>query len=311
MNDRPPQRSAYTLFEVIVALGLSVIVLAAIGFAVDLHLRTLQSRRSRVEEAQLARAVLRLMADDLRNAVQYKAIDFSSVEKLATGNSSTIEEELGEEQPIEEEAQSLADSVAPPTIPGLYGNQFELRVDISRLPRVDQYDPSLVAESVSVTDIPSDVKTVAYYLIADSTTTEFQSATLDGDDSTRQTGLVRRVLDRAVTQWAADNGSLSSIDSSGEIVAPEVVYLEFRFFDGSEWVIEWDSDELGGLPIAVEIGLGIAPSNANVQTAPTPSSHDESTQQEMSFYRLVVHLPASEIIEDSAVDESSGEESDL
>src|SRR5688500_6057297 len=54
--------SGMTLLELMLALSLSVVVMGVIAIVIDLHLRTLDTRRTEVEEAQLARAVLRQMA---------------------------------------------------------------------------------------------------------------------------------------------------------------------------------------------------------------------------------------------------------
>ncbi len=326
-----PSRDRYglTLFELVIALALSALIMVAIGMAIDLHLRTLDTRRNQVEESQLARAVLRLIAEDLRNAVQYKAIDFSSVEELAgagMGDTSGLDDASGDmgevpaddtggEVPAEEGTEDIATSIAPPTIPGLYGNQYELQVDVSRLPRVDQYDPTLGADGVSITDIPSDVKTVSYYLLSDTSGETTSAAISDtmgiATSTTGSTGLVRRQLDRAVTKWAEVNGDYGLVDTVGETIAPEVVWLEFAYFDGTEWLLEWDSDEIGGLPLAVEIVIGIAPATSTAQTSVTGMLTETSaTDEEMSVYRLVVHLPVSEIVEEEEMseDEMSAEE---
>jgi type II secretory pathway pseudopilin PulG len=62
-------RKAFTLLEVILALALATAVVAVLGSTVAVQLRLFQSGRAAVEEAQLARALLRRMADDLRSAV--------------------------------------------------------------------------------------------------------------------------------------------------------------------------------------------------------------------------------------------------
>ena len=60
---------------------------------------------------------------------------------------------------------SLATSLEVPVVPGIYGNQFELQVDVSRLPKMEDYlsqyqiDPNQVLR-----DIPSDTKSVTYYV---------------------------------------------------------------------------------------------------------------------------------------------------
>ena len=47
------------------------------------------------------------------------------------------------------------------------------------------------------------------------------------------------------------------IDSGAVLWVPEVVGLEFRYFDGSGWTSQWDSIKRKSLPVAVEIRLEI------------------------------------------------------
>src|SRR5688572_1801755 len=68
---RRAQRTGLTLLELILALALSVLVMMAIGMAIDIHYRMFDVRRTSIEETHVARAVLRSIADDLRTAVQY------------------------------------------------------------------------------------------------------------------------------------------------------------------------------------------------------------------------------------------------
>lgn len=48
-----------------------------------------------------------------------------------------------------------------------------------------------------------------------------------------------------------------------ELLSPAVVGLNFRYFDGEEWVDEWDSmgDREGTLPLAVEVTVVFAPAD--------------------------------------------------
>lgn len=321
-------RLGMTLLELILALSLSVLIMAAIGMAINLHMKTLHARRTNVEEAQLAQQVLRRLANDLRSAVQYQVIDFSAIEQLASGQAGAsamagmagddsglgaalLAGLSGEDETSATEQTSIASSMAPPTIPGLYGNQYELQVDVSHLPRVDEYHVMLNPLSgETVADIPSDVKTVAYYLqpdtMATATTNTLNDPTMA--DRVRATGavgrgLVRRQVDRAVSLWAAQNNNLDALNLQGELLAPEVTGLEFRYYDGTEWLTEWDSDIRQGLPVAVAIAIEIGgdPSQAESETPPSllqPTTLDPNqlatADPARMLYRLVVHLPASE-----------------
>jgi hypothetical protein len=79
-------------------------------------------------------------------------------------------------------------------------------------------------------------------------------------------------------------------------IAPEVLAIEFLYFDGEQWLEEWDSEAMGGLPVAVQVGIAIEPASGR-GLAPSrewmsgemPAEADDRPV----FYRLLVHLPAS------------------
>ena len=334
-NSRNQQRTALTLLEMILALGLSVIVLAAVGWAIQLHLKALDTRRSDVEESQLARAILKLIADDLHSVVAYNTINFDeaariagmSIPGLASGDIEAGDENF-EQDPVEEDPEAtsaeeeeeeppkdLSADLTPGVIPGVYGNQFQLQIDISRLPRIEDFDIALRAANGRMNDLPSDVKTVVYYLQPDTEIAAEDTASLLADenltDITEPTtsaaspgqgwgrGLVRRALDRAATQWALDNGDLSRLDAVGEVIAIEVVALEFRYIDGQQWLPAWNSEELAGLPMAIEVAIGIAVDDGDLQarnTSPvaTRSLNDVRSTRDVRIYHQVIRIPSAE-----------------
>src|SRR5205823_3339131 len=63
-------------------------------------------------------------------------------------------------------AGATATSSTPATtVVKLTGSATELRFDVSRLPRVDQYQGMLSSKGdPSAVDLPSDIKTIAYFL---------------------------------------------------------------------------------------------------------------------------------------------------
>jgi len=318
------------------ALALTSLVIVIIGLAIDFHLRTFDIKRANVEEPIVARAVLRLVAADLRNAVLYEPIDLSGVQDMASDTDlgsldlgSGSEDESGgaggsdgaelsgdsldflgtEDFDLDlDELDSasttdIAGTLEPTSVPGLFGNQYELQVDVSRLPRVDQYEAALAATAAGeMPDIVSDVKTVAYFLRTDETT-QVNVGLADAMTGTGS-GLVRRSMDRAITSYSASSGNLDPSAGGGSLLAPEVNYLEFRYFDGLEWQVEWDSEEMGGLPVAVEITIGIDPTGGeDPQTLDVTEINDLAMEDMNEYmYRLVVHLPVAQPV---ALDEGS------
>ena len=195
-----------------------------------------------------------------------------------------------------------------PPVPGLYGNQYELQIDVSRLPRVDEYQRMATSSLLNVVqDIPSDVKTVAYYCVNAGDTT---SATALRDRSGQpQRGLVRRVLDRAVTMYASTTGGAGGLQQAADVIAPEVAAVEFEYFDGTEWLQQWDSEQEGGLPMAVKITLVLASIDATQSPADASMSRSTTAQiQPDQVYSLVVRLPTAKPIQLETGGDSSGME---
>lgn len=322
-----------TLLEVLLTLALMAIVITLLGVAIDFHLRVVDVRRTRVEQAQLARAVLRMMANDLRATVQGEPMDFSSVEQLAAGTGLGADDlgglgdlggDLGGDIDPDGVEQSLTDgiegSVATPSEAGLYGNRYELRVDVSRLPRPDPYAALLMTETAEATDIPSEIKSVAYYVTGsgaggNAAAPPAMVAPADEDSlptsSTGNwaTGLVRRSLSRAAAQWAGENGNLDMLLRNTEVVAPEVTHLEFRYFDGTEWLFEWDTTQEGGLPTAVEVGIWIqSPDDEPAERTRSAPPERETTQVSGQIYRLIVDLPLGRPTTDEDEQDSAAQE---
>ena len=84
-------RSGFTLVELILAIALSVTLLALIGTAINLYLVRVDAGRSRVEEAQLARSILAMIADDLRATAIYKPQDTSTVASLVAASAAAFD----------------------------------------------------------------------------------------------------------------------------------------------------------------------------------------------------------------------------
>ncbi|MCL6504408.1 MAG: type II secretion system protein GspJ, partial [Pirellulales bacterium] len=272
-----------------------------------------------VAQAQLARAILRQMADDLRGAIWYEPLDVSSAlsglagaaggasaslgsspdnaagsgagQAGTTGDSSGAGRQLAD-QAAAAEAASVSDSSIYPPEPGLYGGSDWLEVDVSRLPRLLPGALNSVGE-----DLPSEVKTISWYLAGGTSTAGQSAVTAEGEPLA---GLMRRELDRAVTQWASETGQLGDLNRQAQLVAAEVVDLAFRYFDGTTWVNQWDSASAGGLPWAVEIRLTLAEPGAAARG-------DVRLSAAETTYRLVVALPLAEAASAEA-SAASGEE---
>ena len=291
------------------ALSLSTFVLAAVAFAIDVHLRMLTAGRAKIEEGQLARALLEKIAADLRNVVVIQASDSQSSQASAGSQSSadsatsqeaSPESGVSEIEPLTPQSTTSSEETGdqsqiglPQDKPGLYGGTDWLQVDVHRLPRLDQYQYDVLpTDGSGNTDRVSDIKTVAYYLASSLGLTGTTGATADASGG----GLMRRELDRAITAWANEQGTLGDVDQSLEPIAPEVSSIQFAYFDGTEWLDYWDMEEEGGLPVAVLIVLTMTSVSPNSPGSSyfnwLPGATDTSVG-ESTAYSLLVNLPVA------------------
>ena len=397
------QRRGLTLLELILALGLSIVLLFAIAMAMQIYWKAFDVKRANVEQAHLARALLRHMEDDIRSAVQYTPVDLSGLDSMtggassaaslassvaaATGQSGAISTgtgttgssgspsqgtQTGQQQPASSGGatqptgqtggtgssstfgtsgtggtqsgsaqsggtpssgtassgtpasgsqstsgqQGTTDSAAatdttegvPAAVVGLYGSATQLQFDVSRLPRVDQYE---AAGTANMVQIPSDIKTVTYYVRDEQSSggapqfgggqfgsgqTASQTGGAGPSSSGQGRGLMRLEMDRAVSAYEESNGSLAAGYDGAKLLAEEVTSVQFRYWDGTAWIEDWNSDEMGGLPIAIEILITMDDPGAGQASAPQPfgdASGASAQETAAPPYRMVVHLPTA------------------
>jgi type II secretory pathway component PulJ len=202
-------------------------------------------------------------------------------------------------------------TTAAPTesVVGLIGTTTELRIDVSRLPRVDEYQGIVASGSeLTAVDIPSDVKSVTYFILDEEASSAAEAVgVLSGAIKPSATGvgrgLMRSEMSRAVVAYAESNGDIQSAYDNARMLADEVVGIQFQYYDGTAWVAEWDSTTMGGLPKAVEIILTILPTYAMTEEALANLPPDAPPPEQL--YRLVVHLPSAPLVAATSFTETS------
>ena len=286
-------RAAYTLLELILALALSVIVMLGISMAIQLYLVALTKQQAFIERKLVAKGVREMIGNDLRGAIQYKAEDYSDLENLVQSQLMKVNQAAsalsGEESaPEEQAADPVIDEENVAFRPTLIGTENAILIDVSRLPRLDEYNP-LVANLESSAQSPSDVKSVAYFVslseTQDNSQVQFANKVAPG-------GLYRRAIDRAVANYSGDTSLLQSADDYCRLVASEIAQIQFRYFDGEDWQLQWDSVENGGFPTAIEVTIVIDPQRS---VAGQNYSYAGFDNQNMESQTFVVHLPAAEV----------------
>lgn len=155
---------------------------------------------------------------------------------------------------IAEELRS-ANGFVPGLGPGVTGDDRTLSIQTVVLP------DKLLFLQRSIKDQPlpaeCDVRHVQYYLTYDPDEDKHEYA--NGTTGQAPMGLVRREI-RTLYQQVQDQSKSQSVDL--DLVAKEIKYVRFRYFDGVDWVDKWDigkdlEGSLGNsLPQAVEVTVG-------------------------------------------------------
>lgn len=286
-NVKTRPRWGYTLLELLLALALTVVVITTISMAIQSYVVALTRQQAKIERKQVARSVLNMIAKDIRAAIQYKPGDYSGLEAQFAASQPAAPGEEGEEQ----EDSGLIDEEQVSFRPAMLGSETVIMMDISRLPRLDQYNP-MMATAVDRASSPSDVKSLAYFFSSqdmqqDASQIQFNEARAPG-------GLFRREIDRAVAAYMGDFDMVSNPDEYTKLVASEIAEINFQYFDGEDWQSSWDSEEDGGFPLAIEMIIVIDPARSSMTSQ--EYSYSGFDQNSMETFRLVVHLPVSEIM---------------
>lgn len=249
---RRQHRSGYTLLEVSLAIGIGLLLLAALYVALDVQLRYMSSGRRAVAEAQLARGLLNRVAADLRNSLAMLPTTPTAESAAASATGATTANASGSGSG---DSSSGTDSNAASGQFGfgLLGDSQQMTLFLTGPPRLHQ--------AVMETQLGyCDQRRVLYALVPGQ-------------------GLVRQ----EVRNVAGDDGSDPTV--TADVLAQEVVELQFRYFNGSTgaWEEQWDGS-VAGPPLAVEITLGLLPPDEFDRAAAAPVT-----------YRLVVSIPTGAV----------------
>lgn len=290
-------RAAFTLLEVLVALGLSVILLWAVYGAIGLSLQLSTAGREKMEQAQLVRAIFQQFDADVRSVV------FALQQPAESDTGGEAAEEDAEDE--SEVPTMTTDEAFANASSGVYGDAQSLVVHVSRPPRsAIRTSPDAAAQASG----RSDLAAVSYFLairgagglpgiVADMA---YQGTLLNAPRRGTVSGLARLEGDRLSVQFAEETGDVEALAAAAQILAPEVVSLSFAFWDGAEWTESWDTIANGKLPAAIEITLGVDTSQRDQEGLETKtlrqrlSSTSRDQPAEPTYYRHVVALPLAE-----------------
>lgn len=156
-------------------------------------------------------------------------------------------------QRIAEEIRGASNSLTG-TTSGISGLEHEITLNTIVLT-----DDNLLQRR-SITDKPlqpqCDIREIRYYLAYNP---EKQATYPDGTEGFEEIGLVRREV-RTPRQPSIIGNRREEVDT--DLLAKELRFLRFRYFDGVDWLKKWDLKGQAGqnaLPQAVEVTVGYTP----------------------------------------------------
>ncbi len=244
----------FTLVEMLLATALCSVLLAALWMLMSTFGELFDKGQQQVERAQLCRALLEQMAEDLRSAIQ-DPLPGTAREASGTGQRRRF---------------------------GLYGSSRELRFDVLQItPQQANLVPvgrtGRRSDEAPAARVP-ELRTVHYAFFEPSAgdelskldqqglvrteldfETPLEDAGISGSEADGSLGLADAGTDSPAGQADRDVDPKSAVDDT-RLEVPEVVSLRFRYFDGRGWVDSWNSLDRKSLPAAVEIQLQLADS---------------------------------------------------
>ena len=276
---------AFTLLEVVLAIGLTCTLLALLTTAIDIYLVRVDANRSKVEASQLARTLLDQIAADIRSVRFYWPESLSGQDSSSDSSSSSSS------------TTSTLDTEETGKVQGIFGTPTELRIDRAArwnwLRTAREVDPT---EPAAQNEMPT---TVAYVFNDGITMLTDQLAALGVLTDASLPGYAGLYRQQTPTpawiyQASATGVSLSSVAQvEPELLAPEVLTLEFSYFDGNELFDSWDTAQQESLPVGIEIRLTILAEPYELARTATTQERELMRQNAENAiqYKLFVLIP--------------------
>ncbi|MFM7036343.1 MAG: type II secretion system protein GspJ [Planctomycetaceae bacterium] len=308
-------RSGYTLMELMIAVGLSAILMAALYKAMDIYLSLQLDSHEEISRQQVARAVLRQITRDIQSVVftkqevlpEEEETDILGIGITGSGTSGLSGEGTsglggggtssgGSTSDLDGNAYGTS-TIDPETVSttytsGLVGTSTDLQLFISRPDRNLAY---VSAQALTSPDQRTGDLLLVRYLVASKLGSGLGSMIADREaagSTDGPLGLARVEGDLYGLSTAVQTSEDMPQLSAAKLVAREVSALTFRYYDGGQWLEEWDSTARNELPKAIEITITLR------DELPTESllSDDEQTPYALpeTTHRMVVPLPTAE-----------------
>lgn len=268
--------SAFTLLEVILAIGLTTLLMAALYTAMNVYWTMAMESYDEIQRAQIARALLRDMARDIQSCT-------------------FIEQQTTESDSDEDDADDSAadaDTALSTYTNGLFGTDKDLVLYMSR-PSPDPGNYVSAQDLLLPSDRSSDAIIARYLLVQDGGSGlagQFAADLSAANITDPVKGLARMEGDMAGLSNAIATGDVDMQLNATKMLATEVAGLSFEYYDGVDYVTEWDSTASNAMPLAIVIEI-------TLRSLPNPNDDRPAEQQQgylnPTVHRLVVPIPVA------------------
>jgi prepilin-type N-terminal cleavage/methylation domain-containing protein len=282
-------RSAFSLLEMMIALAIGMLLLAALYAFMSAQVTMTQAGRDLVEEGALVRSIFNRISNDI--ITQVGPYDPRMVNAPQPATTATLSGSTGSAAPsgnmatTTTPATSTSNSAAaatPPPAPvvtyniGVYGTATMLQISNYR---VQTAPPGILTGTVDPNlEVISDLRRVTYWL---------------SQDGNGTAGLSRYEF-RQGTADAINQDPTTLPDQQKSIIAKEVLSITFEYWDGTQWNQQWDGTELcsdevtpAGPPVAIRITMTLR-RNANRGKGPVDPAADQGPT-----FQHVVAMPSA------------------
>lgn len=222
-----PKRSGFTLVEVMAAIVIGAVLLAAVYSTLEIMLKSIRIGKEAVQSLQVIRGTAIRLQTDIRQNLSL-LMTAPSVQQAQAQASSSSSSTSGSTGTGTTGGTGSSEATVDPVQfnMGVQGDQYNLTIYGSQTPHYSRLD----AETPN--SVFSDLRTITYFC-----------------DPTQ--GLMRQEMVNVL-------GGSNTDSSQQEAIASEVTSMQFQYFDptSQSWVPQWDGTN-NGPPAAIEVTLTV------------------------------------------------------
>lgn len=250
--------SGFTLIEILVTTVITMMIIGSVYTSFRSSLNAYQRTETRIIMLQRCRAALDRMAQDMSNLFYVEEGDAETAGELIL----MVQDFSDSETAMDKDMISFVAVVDP----GL--DEYYMALEES--------GSSIVVDEEEENPLPSDLARIVYY-VGPSPEDETVQSLMRIETANLDTEDLQDMLDELMGSSPSEE-LLEELQSS--VLVDYVAGLNIRYFDGEDWVDEWDMEEEGtGLPNAIEVTLTIT---------------DANTRERDLTEAVVIYLPMSE-----------------